>query len=88
MDLRFFAGCTMYVKVAGETSNSKSVFLISNRKKLKKNLLCLSISKCVAMRFSAQKSKAIPSFYNINRKFFKYVSVHRDPSSTNSSVDS
>ena len=40
--------------------------------------LCLSVSKCVAMRFSAQKSDGIPPFYNIAGKFLEFVSVHRD----------
>ena len=40
--------------------------------------LCLNVSKCVAMRFSSQKSEVIPAFYNIDSKFLDCVSVHRD----------
>ena len=38
--------------------------------------LCLNISKCFAMRFSAQKSEVISAFYNIDGKFLDYVSVY------------
>ena len=40
--------------------------------------LCLNVNKCVAMRFSAQKSEEIPPFYDIAGKFLEFVSVHRD----------
>ena len=35
--------------------------------------LCLNVSKCVTMRFSAQKSEGIPPFYNIDDKFLEFV---------------
>ena len=40
--------------------------------------LCLNVSKCVAIRLSAQKYEGIPPFYDIDGKFLKFVSVHRD----------
>ena len=39
--------------------------------------LCLSISKCDAMRFTAQKSVCILAFYNINGKFLELVCSQR-----------
>ena len=38
----------------------------------------LNSSKCIAMRFSAQKFEVIPAFCNIDGKYLEYLSVHRD----------
>ena len=39
--------------------------------------LCLKVSKCVAVRFSAQISEGIPAFYNLDGKFLEFVLVQR-----------